>query len=62
MIAQLGMSLYDRFGPREYQPWEFRYRDAIAEGRIPTKVTLEEFRVKYDDYGVTPYRPDPKQE
>lgn len=47
--------LWECFGPQGYQPWEFRYRDAITEGRIPPQVTSEEFRAKYDDYGATPY-------
>lgn len=58
----MAVQLYERFGPRHYEPWEFRYRDAIAEGQIPSHVTLEEFRAKYDDYGHTPYTPDPKHE
>ena len=54
-LGTLVTQLWERFGPRRYHPWEFRYRDAIAEGRIPARVTLQEFRDKYDDYGRTPY-------
>lgn len=57
MVTQL----YDHFG-RGYTPQEHRYREAIAEGRIPPKVTLAEFGAKYDDYGYTPYVFDPKHE
>lgn len=58
----MSAQLWERFGPRGYEPWEHRYHDAIAEGRIPAKVTLDEFRAKYDDYGHTPYIGDPKLE
>lgn len=54
--------LWERFVPRSYQPWEHRYRDAIQEGRIPSTVSLEEFRAKYDDYGHTAYVVDPKRD
>jgi hypothetical protein len=61
-LGTMMTQLWERFGPRVYEPWEFRYQDAITEGRIPSKVTLEEFRAKYDDYGATPYIHDPKHE
>lgn len=54
-LGSMGVHLWEHIGPRRYHPWEFRYRDAIEEGRIPLTVTLDEFRAKYDDYGHTPY-------
>ena len=61
-LGTIAVQLWDRFGPQHYQPWEFRYCDAITEGRIPPHVSLEEFRAKYDDYGATPYTPNTKDE
>ena len=61
-LGTMLVQLWERFGPSKYHPWEFRYRDAIAEGIIPQQVSLEEFLAKYDDYGHTPYATDPKQE
>jgi hypothetical protein len=61
-VGTMGVQLWQHYGPKGREPWEHRYDDAIAEGRIPQKVTLEEFRAKYDDYGHTPYNPDPKNE
>jgi hypothetical protein len=60
-LGTMMVQVFERFGPRGYEPWEFRYRDAITEGRIPSHVTLDEFREKYDDYRTT-YNPDPKHE
>jgi len=60
-LGTMAAQLYERLGPRRYEPWEFRYQDAIAEGRVPPHVTCEEFRAKYDDYGATPYSGDPKR-
>lgn len=60
-LGTMIVQLWEQFGPRGYYPWEHRYHDAIAEGRIPQSVALDEFRDKYDDYGYTPYVPDSKQ-
>lgn len=61
-LGTMVVQAWERFAPRGREPWEFRYHDAITEGRIPPHVTLDEFRAKYDDYGVTRYTPDPKDE
>lgn len=60
-IATMTVQVWEQFGPRKYEPWEFRYRDALTEGRIPPHVTGAEFREKYDDYGFTKYKGDPKK-
>ena len=54
-LGAMSVQLWERLGPRAYEPWEHRYNDAIAEGRIPCQVTPREFRAKYDHYGATPY-------
>lgn len=61
-LGTMMVQLWDHFGSHGHYPWEFRYHDAITEGRIPSRVTLEEFRAKYDDYGHTVYTDDPKHE
>jgi len=61
-LGAIVYQLWESFRPLRYYPWEFRYRDAIEEGRIPSGVTLEEFRQKYDDYGHTIYSSDLENE
>jgi hypothetical protein len=56
-LGTMAVQLWEVIAPKEFYPWEFRHQDAINEGRIPSHVSLEEFRAKYDDYGVTPYIP-----
>jgi hypothetical protein len=56
-LGSMAYCAWERFWPK-YHPWEHRYRDALAEGRIPPQVSLDEFRAHYDDYGRTPYDPN----